>query len=80
MITPPVERLRLELGLPGMAVLQFGFGGGPRNPHRPENHVELLVVYTGTHDTRDGRRLVGLAQPAGAGGDRPRPAPSRTGR
>ena len=23
----------------------------PRNPHRPENHVELLVVYTGTHDT-----------------------------
>jgi 4-alpha-glucanotransferase len=50
-ITPPVERLRLELGLPGMAVLQFGFSGGPRNPHRPENHVPLLVVYTGTHDT-----------------------------
>jgi 4-alpha-glucanotransferase len=50
-ITPPVERLRLELGLPGMVVLQFGFGGGPRNPHRPANHVELLVVYTGTHDT-----------------------------
>jgi 4-alpha-glucanotransferase len=50
-ITPPVERLRLELGLPGMVVLQFGFGGGPRNPHRPRNHVELLVVYTGTHDT-----------------------------
>ena len=50
-ITPPVERLRLELGLPGMVVLQFGFRGGPRNPHRPENHVELLVVYTGTHDT-----------------------------
>ncbi|MDX6598551.1 MAG: 4-alpha-glucanotransferase [Gaiellales bacterium] len=50
-ITPPVERLRLELGIPGMAVLQFGFRGGPRNPHRPENHTELLVVYTGTHDT-----------------------------
>jgi 4-alpha-glucanotransferase len=50
-ITAPVERLRLQLGLPGMVVLQFGFGGGPRNPHRPENHVELLVVYTGTHDT-----------------------------
>jgi 4-alpha-glucanotransferase len=50
-ITPPVERLRLELGLPGMVVLPFGFGGGPRNPHRPENHVELEVVYTGTHDT-----------------------------
>jgi 4-alpha-glucanotransferase len=50
-ITPPVERLRLELGIPGMAVLQFAFGGGPGNPHRPENHSELLVVYTGTHDT-----------------------------
>jgi 4-alpha-glucanotransferase len=50
-ITPPVKRLRLQLGLPGMVVLQFAFGGGPRNPHRPENHVELLVVYTGTHDT-----------------------------
>jgi len=50
-ITPPVERLRLELGLPGMVVLQFGFTGGPRNPHRPANHVPLLVVYTGTHDT-----------------------------
>jgi 4-alpha-glucanotransferase len=50
-ITPPVKRLRLELGLPGMVVLLFGFGGGARNPHRPENHVELLVVYTGTHDT-----------------------------
>jgi 4-alpha-glucanotransferase len=50
-ITRPVERLRLELGLPGMAVLQFAFGGGRRNPHRPENHSELLAVYTGTHDT-----------------------------
>jgi 4-alpha-glucanotransferase len=50
-ITPPVERLRLELGLPGMVVLQFGFGGGRDNPHRPENHVESLVVFTGTHDT-----------------------------
>ena len=50
-ITPPVERLRMELGLPGMVVLQFGFSGGPRNPHRPENHVQSVVVYTGTHDT-----------------------------
>jgi 4-alpha-glucanotransferase len=50
-ITPPVERLRRELGLPGMAVLQFGFGGGPGNPHRPGNLVADLAVYTGTHDT-----------------------------
>jgi 4-alpha-glucanotransferase len=32
-------------------VLQFGFEGGARNPHRPENHRERAVVYTGTHDT-----------------------------
>jgi 4-alpha-glucanotransferase len=50
-ITPAVHRLRDELGLPGMAVLQFAFGGNRRNPHRPENYPERLVVYTGTHDT-----------------------------
>jgi 4-alpha-glucanotransferase len=49
-ITPAVERLRDDLGLPGTLVLQFGFGGGTRNPHRFEAHVENRVVYTGTHD------------------------------
>jgi 4-alpha-glucanotransferase len=49
-ITPAVERLRDDLGLPGTLVLQFGFGGGERNPHRFEAHVENRVVYTGTHD------------------------------
>lgn len=50
-ITPAVERLRDELGLPGMLVLQFGFDPDqPASPHRPENHVENRVVYTGTHD------------------------------
>jgi 4-alpha-glucanotransferase len=49
-ITPAVERLRDELGLPGMAVLQFAFDGNPRNPYRVENHRELQLVYTGTHD------------------------------
>jgi len=34
-----------------MAVLVFGFSGGKRNPHRVENLTELLVAYTGTHDT-----------------------------
>jgi 4-alpha-glucanotransferase len=50
-ITPAVNRLRKRLGFPGMYVLQFGFSGGPRNPHRQENHAENGVVYTGTHDT-----------------------------
>jgi 4-alpha-glucanotransferase len=49
-ITAPVVRLRHELGLPGMVVLQFSVGGRARNPHRPENHPQQAVVYTGTHD------------------------------
>jgi 4-alpha-glucanotransferase len=50
-ITPAVHALRDRLGLPGMVVMQFAFGGGRKNPYRPENHRRNLVVYTGTHDT-----------------------------
>jgi 4-alpha-glucanotransferase len=50
-ITPAVRRLRDELRLPGMLVIQFAFDpADPDSPHRPENHVENRVVYTGTHD------------------------------
>ncbi len=49
-ITPQVRQLRDRLGLPGMAVLQFAFDDDPRNPYKPENFSERLVVYTGTHD------------------------------
>jgi 4-alpha-glucanotransferase len=50
-ITPPVERLRDELGLPGMLVIQFGMDPDvPSSPHRPENHVTHRIVYTSTHD------------------------------
>ena len=49
-ITPAVERLRRDTGLPGMKVLQFAFDGDPSNPHLPANHEERSVVYTGTHD------------------------------
>ncbi|MEA2265596.1 MAG: 4-alpha-glucanotransferase [Solirubrobacteraceae bacterium] len=44
-ITPPVHRLRDELGFPGMVVLQFDFGRGGGQPHRRES-----VTYTSTHD------------------------------
>ncbi|HWE34557.1 MAG TPA: 4-alpha-glucanotransferase [Solirubrobacteraceae bacterium] len=55
-ITPPVERLRDELGLPGMLVLQLGFEPDePASPHRPANHVERRFVYTGTHDNDTAR-------------------------
>jgi 4-alpha-glucanotransferase len=50
-ITPPVYRLRDELGLPGMAVLIWAFGGSRHRVHRPENHIRNEVVYTSTHDT-----------------------------
>ena len=50
-ITEPVRRLRDELGLPGMVVLEFAFDDGDlHNPHRFENHRERSVVYTATHD------------------------------
>jgi 4-alpha-glucanotransferase len=49
-ITPAVTRLREELGLPGMVVLQLAFEGGASNPYRLENHPENAVAYTGTHD------------------------------
>ncbi len=49
-ITDAVHALRDALGLPGMRVLQFAFDGVPDNPHRPEQHPEWSVAYTGTHD------------------------------
>jgi 4-alpha-glucanotransferase len=49
-ITRPVERLRDELGFPGMHVLQWAWTGDSASPHRFENHRENAVVYTGTHD------------------------------
>lgn len=49
-ITEDVVQLRKSIGAPGMAVLQFGFGGNADNPHLPHNHERNQVVYTGTHD------------------------------
>jgi 4-alpha-glucanotransferase len=50
-ITPPVERLRDQLGLPGMLVVEFGMDpDDPRSTHRLANHTAHRVVYTGTHD------------------------------
>ena len=49
-ITEDVDQLREDLGLPGMAVLQFAFDGGPENPYLPHNLSRNTVVYPGTHD------------------------------
>jgi 4-alpha-glucanotransferase len=51
MITPAVELLRDEVGLPGMRVLQFGFGpDSGSEKHLPHRSAPHCVVYTGTHD------------------------------
>src|SRR6185437_9970747 len=50
LITPPVVELREQSGCPGMAVLQFAFGSGPKNPYLPHNLTPNGVVYPGTHD------------------------------
>ena len=56
-ITPNVYRLRDELGLPGMKVLQFAFGDDlPRSVHIPHQYKNSnCVVYTGTHDNNTTR-------------------------
>jgi 4-alpha-glucanotransferase len=50
LITPEVEALRLELGMPGMKVLQFGFSDKGAHMHLPQQFVPATVAYTGTHD------------------------------
>jgi len=51
-ITPDVEALRDELGLPGMKILQFAFGGLDNHPFLPHTWgSSRWVAYTGTHDT-----------------------------
>jgi 4-alpha-glucanotransferase len=50
LITPAVEALRRDLGIPGMRVLQFAFGDDSTNPYLPHNYDSATVVYTGTHD------------------------------
>ena len=49
-ITPEVEALRARLDIPGMAVLQFGFGDKGSHIYLPQRFTPDKVVYTGTHD------------------------------
>jgi 4-alpha-glucanotransferase len=48
-ITPEVHALRDRLKIPGMAVLQFGFGDEGAHMYLPHRAVGK-VMYTGTHD------------------------------
>ena len=53
-ITPDVDALRHEFGLPGMRILHFAFGDDGHsdntNAYLPHNFATNTVVYTGTHD------------------------------
>jgi len=49
-ITDDVIALRKQVGLPGMAILQFGFSPNPRSTFIPYALERDVVVYTGTHD------------------------------
>lgn len=49
-ITPEVDNLRDEFGLPGMKILQFAFTTDATNKNLPHNYSGNFVVYTGTHD------------------------------
>jgi 4-alpha-glucanotransferase len=48
-ITPEVHALRERLQIPGMAVLQFGFGDESARMYLP-HRATGKVIYTGTHD------------------------------
>jgi 4-alpha-glucanotransferase len=50
LITPEVEALRQQLGMPGMKVIQFGFGDKGAHIHLPHRYTTDTVAYTGTHD------------------------------
>jgi len=49
LITPEVHALRERLQIPGMAVLQFGFGDEGAHMYLPHRSAGK-VIYTGTHD------------------------------
>jgi 4-alpha-glucanotransferase len=67
-ITPDVDALRHEFGLPGMRILQFAFGDdGHRdntNAYLPHNFATNTVVYTGTHDNDTTQGWWASASPA----------------
>jgi 4-alpha-glucanotransferase len=49
-ITPEVHALRDRLQIPGMRVMQFGFGDAGAHMYLPHRFHSNVVVYTGTHD------------------------------
>ncbi len=49
-ITAEVDALRRAFSMPGMRILQFGFGDRGAHNYLPHRYEPNTVVYTGTHD------------------------------
>ncbi len=49
-ITPEVDALRVQFGLPGMKILQFGFALDNNPKYLPHTFEPNYIVYPGTHD------------------------------
>lgn len=49
-ITPEVEKLRDDMHLMGIKVLQFAFGSNAKNENLPHNYKPNFLACTGTHD------------------------------
>lgn len=49
-LAPSVHKLLDKTGLPGMAILQFAFGGEADNLYLPHNLAKNTILYPGTHD------------------------------
>ena len=60
-ITPEVHALRERLQIPGMAVLQFGFGDEGAHMYLP-HRAAGKVIYTGTHDNDTDGGLVAVGR------------------
>lgn len=54
-VTPEVEQLRDGFDLPGIRVLQFGFGWDPAQTHLPHKYPKRSLAATGTHDNDTSR-------------------------
>lgn len=50
LITKEVDALRLDLAMPGMRVIQFGFSDKGAHMHLPHQYTPSTAAYTGTHD------------------------------
>lgn len=48
-----------KTGYPGMKVVEFGLDGNPENWHKPSQHKQNCVAYSGTHDNEPFMAYVG---------------------